>query len=92
MLTAASTSSGAPVVPRRQSTDCEFVDDVTRLLSEEASEVDLMPAEEMETHARRTLGHAEGVIDLRNADQEVRRVDAALRDEAGQAAAHVRFR
>jgi hypothetical protein len=72
--------AGGPETPIDR---CEFVDDVTRLLSEEASEIDLMPAEEMETHARRTLGHAEGVIDLRNADQEVRWVDAALCDEAG---------
>ena len=30
----------------------EFVDHVARLLSEEAGEVDLMPAEEMQAHAR----------------------------------------
>ena len=92
MLTAASTSRGAPVEPETPIDRRELVDDVTRLLAEEASEVDLMLAEEMEAHSRRTLGHAEGVVHLRDADEEVGRVDAALRHEAGEAATHVRLR
>ena len=69
----------------------EFVDHVARLLAEEAGEVDLMPAEKVQAYARRPLGDAEGVIHLRNADEEVGRVDAALRHESRQASTHFRF-
>ena len=69
----------------------EFVDGVTGLLAEEAGEVDLILAQEMQAHAGGAFGNAEGVIHLRNADEKLRRVDAALGHEPGEAAAHLGF-
>ena len=67
----------------------EFVDGVTGLLAEEAGKVDLILAQEMEAHAWGACGNAVGVIHLRNADEEVRWVDAALGHEPGEAATHL---
>ena len=50
MLTAASTSRGAPVEPESPVDRGELVDQVTGLLAEEAGQVDLILAEEMEAH------------------------------------------
>ena len=52
MLTAASTSRGAPVEPETPVDRGELVDEVAGLLAEEPGEVDLILAEEMEAHAR----------------------------------------
>jgi catechol 2,3-dioxygenase-like lactoylglutathione lyase family enzyme len=67
----------------------ELVDDVPRLFPEEARHCALVGPEKVEPHPRRALSDREGVVHLRDAHQEVGRVDAALRHESRQAAAHV---
>jgi len=59
----------------------ELVDQVTGLFTEQTGEAYLIPAQEMEAHSGSAFGHAEGVVDLRNAHEKVRRMDAALGHE-----------
>ena len=81
------TSGAEPPVDRG-----ELVHQVPSLLAEQARQVHLFLAEQVEPHPRRALGDAQRVVGLRDAYEEVRRVDAALGGEAGQAAAHLAAR
>jgi hypothetical protein len=70
----------------------ELVDQVAGLLAEEPGHVLLVTTEEVHAHTESVFGHAERVIDPRDAHEEIRGVDAALGDEAGQASAHIAVR
>ena len=88
MLTAASTDVRRPRGAEPPVDPGKFVDQVTGLLAEQPGDAYLILAQEMEAHPRSALGDPEGVVDLRDAHEEVRGIDAALGHEPGEAAAH----
>ena len=68
---------------------CELVGRIAGRLPEERRHLLLVGSQKVQPQALGPLGDGEGAVDLRDADQEADRLDAALRGEPDDAAAPV---